>query len=180
MCDNKKKHIMKAQETKPKETKEKSFKNWIRNNIFEGNIFQEKIYDGCLYFVLYIVLPIIITSVSLIALGNADVMNVTYCYITILISALGCIYDAINRWEHKYGSERNRKIFIMLLCLASVVIYCLVVIFIALIPRVIIRMDVFLLAYVVSSVIAFVDVVNCFLIKLTKQKIIAQSGGEEG
>lgn len=149
------------------------------NKWIEGNIFQEKIHDGCLYFALYIVLPIIITSASLIALDNADVMNVTYCYITILISSLGCIYDAINRWEHKDGSERNRKLFIMLLCLVCVAIYCLVVIFIALIPRMIIRMDVFLLAYVASSVIAIVDVANCFLIKLTKQKIVVQNGGEE-
>ena len=172
MWYNKKEYIMKVQKTKRKETKENSFKKWIRNNIFEGNIFQEKIYDGCLYFVLYIVLPIIITSASLIALGNADVMNVTYCYITILISALGCIYDAINRWEQKDGSERNRKLFIMILCLICVAIYCLVVIFAALIPRMIIRKDVFLLAYVASNVIAIMDAANCVLIKLAKQKIV--------
>lgn len=171
---------MKAQEIKSKETKENPCKKWIENNIFEGNIFQERIYDGTLYFVLYIVLPIIITSVSLIALRNADVMNVAYCYITIFISSLGCIYDAINRWEQKDGSERNRKLFIMILCLICVVIYCLVVIFAALIPRMIIRKDVFLLAYVVSNVIAIMDAANCVLIKLAKQKIVVQNGGEEG
>lgn len=158
-------------------TKDK-VKGWVKDNVMQGNIFQGQIWDGSLYFVFYMLLPIIITSASLIALTSADLINTAYCYVTILISSLGCIYDAITRWEHRTGSERNRKLFIMILFMICVVIYCLVVIFVALIARKIVRNDFFLLAYIASNVIAIVDAVNCIMQNLAKQDVIRQNGGE--
>lgn len=170
--------IMERQESISREAKENIIR-WIESNVLQGNIFQGKTLDGCLYFVFYMVLPIIITSASLIALTNADLMNVASCYVTILISSLGCIYDAINRWEYRIGSKRNRKLFIMIFLLVCVAIYCLVVIFVALIARKILRNDFFLLAYIFSNMIAIVDLTNCFWQKLAKQDAIIQNGDEE-
>ncbi len=169
--------IMEKHENISGKTKE-NIRSWIENNVLQGNIFQGKTLDGCLYFVFYMVLPTIITSASLIALTNADLMNVASCYVTILISSLGCIYDAINRWEYRIGSERNRKLFIMIFLMVCVAIYCLVVIFVALIARKIMRNDFFLLAYVFSNMIAIVDLTNCFWQKLAKQDAVMRNGDE--
>ena len=169
--------IMEKHRIISEKTKEK-IRSWIESNVLQGNIFQGKTLDGCLYFVFYMVLPIIITSASLIALTNADLMNVASCYVTILISSLGCIYDAINRWEYRIGSERNRKLFIMIFLMVCVAIYCLVVIFVTLIARKVMRNDFFLLAYIFSNMIAMVDLTNCFWQKLAKRDII-QNGDEE-
>lgn len=61
----------------------------------------------------------------------------------------------------------------------GVQIYCLTVIFVALIARKIMRNDFFLLAYIFSNMIAIVDLMNCFWQKLAKQDAIIQNGDEE-
>lgn len=144
----------------------------IRDFIIRGNIFQEKTLDGSLYCVFYVLIPVIITAASLVNLNRENITNVAYCYVTILISSLGCIYDAINRWEDRIGSDRNRKLFIMILFLLVVAIYCMVVIFFALIASKIIKGDIFLFAYVASNIIAIGDWFNCILIKLAKRETV--------
>lgn len=156
-----------------------NIRTWTNDNVFKGNIFHGKLVDGCLYFVFYIVLPIIITSVSLLALENADLINIAACYLTIFISSSGCIYDAINRWDDRDGIERNRKLFVMILFLVCAVIYCLVVILGTLLAQIDLRNDYFLLAYVFSNVIAIMDLVNCINLKLAKQDTVELKGGEE-
>ena len=62
--------------------------------------------------------------------------------------------------------------------MVCVAIYCLVVIFVTLIARKVMRNDFFLLAYIFSNMIAMVDLTNCFWQKLAKRDII-QNGDEE-
>ncbi|MCH5261424.1 MAG: hypothetical protein J1F42_00760 [Lachnospiraceae bacterium] len=155
-----------------KYTLSQAVKKWAEENVFKGNIFQGKLVDGSLYFVLYMVIPIIITSVSLIALENVNFINIASCYLTIFISSLGCIYDAINRWEDGDSIECNRKLIVMVVFLACVTIYCLVVIFGVLFAQKDLRNDFFLLAYVCSNVIAMMDLINCINLKLAKQDTV--------
>lgn len=157
----------------------KNLSDWAKENVFTGNIFEGNLVDGSLYFVLYIVIPIIITSISLIGLDNADLINIASCYLTIFISSLGCIYDAINRWEDRNGAKRNRKLILMICCLICVAIYCLVVIFGALYAKRDLRNDYWLLAYVFSNIIAGMDIINCINVKLAKQDTVGPKGGEE-
>ena len=78
--------------------------SWISENIFD---FRKG--DSIAYFALYVLVPVIITWVSLKTLSTDDV-SIIYCYMTILISALNSIYDGANRWNSKYKSIRNARI----------------------------------------------------------------------
>ncbi len=145
-------------------TKETIFHNWI-----QGNIFGRKKLDGTLYIIFYIIIPVIITAWSLYAFPE-DITAGTYCYLTILISALNCLYDAINRWK----SERtiiNVKLFIMILSIATVAIYCLyVIIGMLLTGNLIQRLDILLCVYFITIAIALWDFVCCIAGDLAMKK----------
>lgn len=131
-------------------------RNWRKENIYNFNNL-----DSFLYFVLYIVIPVIITSASLNALNN-DGIAVVYCYITILISALNGIYDSINRWNSGIRSIRNTKLFIIIASNTVIGIYCTYVILNILInPNWNCRMDYILLVYFFTIVISLSDVCAC-------------------
>ncbi len=127
------------------------------------NIFSFKKGDGVAYLTFYIILPIIITGISLYSFPP-DVAAGIYCYVTILISALNCLYDAGNRWLSGEKSKRNAKLFIIMCFLVIVAVYCLVVILGTLIAKDgwLRICDWLLFAYVLANVIALVDIVECF------------------
>lgn len=145
-------------------TKENLFHNWV-----QGNIFSHKKRDGILYAIFYIVLPVSITAWSLYAFPT-DFAAGVYCYLTILISALNCLYDAINRWTDE-KSIINVKLVIMIISISVVWIYCLVIILgMLLTSNVVLRIDKFLYAYFITVIIALSDLVCCFASDLTMRK----------
>lgn len=69
------------------------FHNWAESNIF---LFRR--WDGMLYGFLYILIPIIITVVSLTLSAN-ELILVANCYLMLIINAANCFYDALGRWD---------------------------------------------------------------------------------
>ena len=67
-------------------------------NLFRFNIFQHRKWDAIFYTLLYIVVPVFSTVVTLLNIQMAE-RALAYCYLTILISIANCIYDAAGRWE---------------------------------------------------------------------------------
>ena len=63
----------------------------MRNSI-ENNIFHCNKGDGVAYLVLYIIIPVLITALSLANMSKTDEIAEIYCYISIMISAFNCIY----------------------------------------------------------------------------------------
>lgn len=152
-----------------------SIESWV-----EGNIFDYKKFDGVAYLVFYILIPVIVTVVSLEVLSTEDIA-VAYCYMTIMISSLNCIYDAGNRWNSGNKSIRNTKIFLM--CISNVIIcaYCFCVIMYILIGLDIEKMyrcDWILLTYFVVIAIAIYDIVGCFA-KDMALKVCIEQGDDE-
>lgn len=143
-------------------TKENILYNWV-----QGNIYSHKKHDGILYIIFYIIIPVIITAWSLYAFPS-DFAAGVYCYLTIFISALNCLYDAINRWQAG-KSIINVKLVIMIV--SVVWIYCLVVIMGMLITRnTNLRADIFFCAYFATVIVALFDFVCCFTSDLTMRE----------
>lgn len=69
------------------------FRGWAESNIF---LFRR--WDGMLYGFLYILIPIIITFVSL-TLSENELILVANCYLMLIINAANCFYDALGRWD---------------------------------------------------------------------------------
>lgn len=134
-------------------------KGWV-----EGNIFDFKKLDGAAYLVFYILIPVIVTVVSLNVLSTEDTA-IAYCYMTILISSLNSIYDAGNRWQSGIKTIRNTKIFVIIISNTVISIYCFWVIMQILISQGtydICRWDWILLVYFIAIIIALGDIVGCF------------------
>lgn len=145
-------------------TKENVFHNWV-----QGNIYSHKKLDGILYAIFYIILPVTITAWSLYAFPT-DFAAGVYCYLTILISALNCLYDAINRWQDE-KSIINVKLLIMIISITIVAIYCLVIILgMLLTSNVKSRADGLFLVYFIAVIMALFDLVCCFASDLTMRK----------
>ena len=128
-------------------------KKWITNNVFN---FRKG--DASAYLVLYIVLPILITCLS-IKYPTNNIATV-YCYLTIFVSAVNGIYDAANRWVGK--SFRNVKLFVIIFGCTGVCIYTAYVILSLLITEAVSKCDGFLLSYVLVLLIALPDCIACF------------------
>lgn len=145
-------------------TKEGIFHNWV-----QGNIYGHKKLDGILYFIFYIIIPVVITAWSLYAFPS-DIAAGVYCYLTIFISALNCLYDAINRWQG-VKSIVNVKLIIMIISITIVGIYCFAVILGMLLTKSIAhRVDGVLCVYFVIVVVAMSDLFCCFASDLTMRK----------
>ena len=137
------------------------WKSWLKT---EHNIFNDRKIDASLYLVLYIIVPVIVTYVSLQTLSGAENSAAMYCYLTILISAAGCLYDIINRWE-SVKSLKNTKLFLMLIPVGVVGSYCLYrMICIGVLSGAASssRTDHILYCYLITVVIASVDSFICF------------------
>lgn len=145
---------------------------WINENIFNS-----KKGDGIAYTVLYIIVPVVVTAVSLSALPEDDI-SIIYCYMTILISALNGIYDGWGRWNIGQKSIRNTKLFIILLSNAVVSIYCFVIIMYILIAKsTSYRHDWILLAYSIAIIVSLYDVFGCFARDMVL-RVCVKNGGE--
>lgn len=118
--------------------------------------------DGAIYLFLYIVVPVAITSASLVA-SSGDRFSAIYCYVTILVSALNCIYDATNRWVSRKRTTKNGKLFLIMLSAGIIATYCTYIVFMALItsnmPG---RCDYILLSYILAAVVALIDFLLVF------------------
>lgn len=145
----------------------------------DGNMFAFKKGDGAAYLALYILIPVAITGISLWAFPKNDVQAV-YCYVTILVSAFNCIYDAANRWCSGVRAFKNSKLLLVMGSSLVVAAYCIVVIFSILITGTTSwRHDGWLLSYVVAVVIAFGDVVACFMMETAWKACVALTDIEE-
>lgn len=92
------------------------------------------------------------------------IAQAAYFYVTILVSALNCIYDAVNRWCSGTKSFKNSKLLLIIVSAFAVAAYCVVVVFGMLITgNTNLRNDLMLLFYLLVAVVAFADVVACFV-----------------
>lgn len=132
-------------------------------NMTRENMYNFKKGDGVAYCILYILIPVIITYVSLSKITGNDETSIIYCYITILVSVLNSMYDGANRWDSKNRSFRNTKLFIILFFNAIIAVYCIVVVLCILISSDLsCRRDMILFVYFGAIAVSFYDMAVCF------------------
>lgn len=144
-----------------------------------GNIFAFKKGDGAAYSIFYILIPIAITYISLnVSSGNN--IQAVYCYVTILVSAFNCIYDAANRWCSGKKTIKNSKLLLVIASTAVVAAYCIVVIFSMLITSTTaFRHDVWLLTYFFAAAVSFGDCITCFATDTAWRACVASTDVKE-
>lgn len=134
----------------------------ISKTWFSDNLFSLRKGDGVAYLVFYIVIPVLVTYISLQTLpseGNA----IIYSYVTILISTMNCIYDAANRWSPETKGVKNIKLGIIMLVSGTIAFYCLYVIFYMLAKSDFnCRYDLIFLMYIPAIIVGIADIVHCF------------------
>lgn len=139
----------------------------------QRNIFAQSKVDGLSYFFLYVVIPVAITYISLSTFSN-NTVSAAYCYVTIFVSALNCIYDAANRWIPKEKTIRNTKLFFVIASSGIIMIYCIYIISSTLITnRVAPRCDGILLVYGLTVIIALIDLIGCAFPEMALKELIA-------
>lgn len=137
-----------------------------------NNIFNSKMGDATAYLVFYVIIPILITFMSL-RVFPTDLVSGVYCYVTILVSLLNGIYDGANRWCSGVKSRRNAKILAIFIFNGIVAVYCLYIIFSVLImEKMDCRNDCILFFYVGTCLVAGWDFVVSFLKDVTLSKEI--------
>ena len=140
-----------------------------------NNIFNRKIGDSTAYLIFYVIIPVLVTYLSL-KVFPSDLTSGVYCYVTILVSILNSMYDGAGRWRSGTKSRRNAKILVIWLSDGVVGIYCLYVIFSVLIVHNInCRQDWILLAYGGAVLVALWDMGVSFLKDITLKKEIGGS-----
>lgn len=151
-----------------KQSQDSIIRGWINHNIYSY-----KKADSIMYFFFYIVIPITVTAISLYSFPE-DTTSAIYCYITILISALNCWYDGANRWVTGQKSIINVKIFVMLLFVTIISVYCIVIILsILILQEVKFRVDGVLCFYFVTVVVALIDIACCVAKEMTLKTHVA-------
>lgn len=126
------------------------------------NIFQSQKVDGAVYLLLYIVIPVAITYISLKTFRGSN-NTAIYCYVTILVSALNSIYDAASRWIPKQKTLKNGKLFLIMFSSAIIAFYCIYITLTMLITNKLDRCDYILLFYAIAVTVALVDLLTCIL-----------------
>lgn len=134
-------------------------KNWTL-----ANIFKTRKWDSMLYLILYIVIPVITTWVSSIAIGDTDVAMAAYFFLTTGISAFSCLYDIASRWDSDGNRIINLKLFIIAIPITAISIYCLSTLIYTLVSN---KVDlsstwVFYL-YLIPLIICIHDICFCFI-----------------
>lgn len=127
-----------------------------------NNIFQGKKADAVAYLTLYGFLPVLMSFFSLQTHGD-QLTAMAYCYFSIFISAVGCIYDGCNRWEHGIPCTKNTKLGVIIVCTAIVAGYSLFVALAILCLGKPIQWDYILLLYAIPVLTALIDLCACFL-----------------
>ena len=153
--------------SQPKSRIDKFLREWSKDNIFS---FRKG--DAVAYLAFYIIIPVMITAISISHFPANDIAAV-YCYVTILVSVLNSTYDAGNRWISGRRCRNNTKLFIMMLSCVFVAIYALVVIFGVLIAEKVYRFDWLLLCYVPVILIAIFDIAGCFIVDMVLKEYVA-------
>lgn len=130
-------------------------------NLLRFNIFQRRKWDGITYAILYIVVPVFSTLVTLLNIQNTE-RALAYCYLTILISIANCIYDASGRWRKKQPFL-NLKLTIIIVMNILIGLYCFFEFLMILVGgNFAYRFDWFLAFYLVAVIVAVFDFVLCF------------------
>lgn len=148
-------------DTEPKSEKQEG-KAKDASKIYQ-NIFNLNKFDGAAYLAFYIFIPIastIVGSLKRFSFSNTDAV---YYYVTILISAFGCVYDAANRWKSGEKTERNKKLSLIVVVSAFIAAYCgLMVIARLVLGSASYVLDHCLIVYAFVVVVALNDTIECF------------------
>lgn len=148
---------------------------WVNENIFNF-----KKGDGVAYLVFYIFVPVAMSWFSLLQVVSSDNVSVIYCYVTILVSAMNCIYDAANRWSGNTKRGKNIKLFVIMSSTAVTAGYCIFEIFALMITKSAeLRNDYFFLIYLVTIVVAFMDIIGCFATDMAWKSCLNSSNQKE-
>ena len=130
-------------------------KQWHKDNIFDL-----RKADAIAYLFFYILIPCFVTILSL-QNDPSSTNEKIYCYMSILISAFNCIYDAFNRWVNRI-SLKNGKLFIIIISASIIVVYCIFIILgILIVENGQYQCDYLLLSYLFVVLIAMIDIVCC-------------------
>lgn len=153
----------------------KEFKNKKNKMWWKYNIFDFRLGDSIAYFCLYILVPVIITTVSIMDISDSPA-PAAYCYLSILVSALNSIYDNFLRWTPKdEPTFKNAKLLCLLIPNLVVGAYCLIEVFVILATQsVIIRFDVLLLVYAISIFVAAGDFIHCVIKRVVEMCCIKE------
>lgn len=146
----------------------------------DENIYKFKKGDAVAYFVFYLLIPITITTISLVQNKGNSLENSIYCYMTILISSLNAMYDGANRWVSR-KTPQNIKIFIIFLSNSIVSVYCIFVILEMLIldNTDLFQCDWIFFSYIGSVCVTLFDIVACFTKDMALSSYIKE-GNENG
>lgn len=142
--------------------------HWAENNIFDF-----KKHDAFMYLALYVAIPIAVTFLSLKHAADTSI-KLVYCYTTILISAAGSLYDAVNRWKSKTKSFLNFKLLFILAPDFIICAYCVVEILSYLIGQTFYVCDYLLCVYFVAVSVALMDFFLCWTREVTLGKILSE------
>ena len=83
--------------------------DWAASNMF---LFRR--WDGLCYIFFYIIIPIVLALIGLHTSQNdAALAN---CYLSIVISALNCLYDTFGRWNDNMPTKKIKLSVIMFCC----------------------------------------------------------------
>lgn len=135
------------------------------------NIFCLNKGDGGAYFVLYLVIPVLITFIGLCDTISEGLPAVHF-YVTILISAANCIYDAANRWDKDGKTVKNTKLFLVIASTTVVGIYSLAeALYMLITQNKPMRWDFVLVVYFVTVFVALTDIITCFGVGMEFEKI---------
>ena len=171
----------KAVPEKPKKPKKPktgvSFREiWVMHNIFDFHI-----WDCLLYLLFYIIIPIVITAANFVSSSEESGLLTVYLYVSALISAANCAYDAVNRMREK-PSFRNIKLGVM--CGGATVtgVYCFCAALWLLITNKTVPwgFDILLLFYFAVAVVALADTCICLYEGYKRNKCLESDliGGE--
>ena len=129
-------------------------------------MFSLNLRDALFYLFLYGAIPIAVGFATLNA--RYDNLSAAYCYMTLGISALNSIYDITNRWQSgKEPTIRNRNLAIMGLFSVIALIYCFYAAVYIFNSHDFEKLcDWFLISYLVSFMVALVDIVRCVTVSI--------------
>jgi len=147
-------------------------KNKFREELAKNNVFSFRKGDAIAYLVFYILIPILVTVISLVNFPSNDIAA-AYCYVTILVSALNSIYDAGNRWDNGVKTLKNTKLFVMGLGYTIVAVYAAYVVFYVLIAKTMVRCDWWLITYFLGVIVAMFDFAACFLAEMSFKRLVS-------
>lgn len=130
------------------------------------NIFNLQLADAIAYLCFYVIIPVIITAITFSNFPT-DVAAGIYCYLSILINTLNCIYDAFGRWGKSRRFKNSKLFFFIILPAGIIAVYSLTLVFYMAITQTNSHTCCGILyIYCIPMLIASVDVLACFADKM--------------